>query len=152
MKNKWFLLLMIRSGILAILISGVFTPGIFRADEVFINKMCQQQQDLPQIERFSVFYQAEFSAQNQIYWFYAGRYQDGGVIFCVSEPDFNQAGELNAQELQFQFIEDIQQDSTNPSDFIITVAEGNGRNVPLVNYKLELSNPNQPILTRLGQI
>ncbi len=152
MKNQWFLLLMIRSGILGILISGIFTPGIFRADELFINKLCQPQQDLPKIERFPVFYQAEFSTQNQLYWFYAGRYQDGGVIFCVSEPNFNQAGELNAQELQFQFIENIQQDSTNPANFMITVAEGNGRNVPLVNYKLELSDPDEPILTRLGQI
>ena len=115
----------------------------------YINKMCQRQQDLPQIERFTVFYQEEFSSQNQTYLLYAGRYQDGSVIFCVSEPNFNQARELNAEPLQFQFIENISQDSNNNSTFLITVREGNGRNAPLTNYRLDLVNPNQPVLTRL---
>ena len=111
--------------------------------------MCQRQQDLPQIERFTVFYQEEFSSQNKTHWLYAGRYQDGSVIFCVSEPNFNQAIELNAEPLQFQFIENISQDSNNNSTFLITVREGNGRNAPLTDYRLDLVNPNQPVLTRL---
>jgi len=148
MKNKLFLPLILSFGILSIqiVLSGQQPSS---ANEVYINKMCQRQQDLPQIERFTVFYQEEFSSQNQTYLLYAGRYQDGGVIFCVSEPNFNQAIELNAEPLQFQFIENISQDSNNNSTFLITVREGNGRNAPLTNYRLDLVNPNQPVLTRL---
>ncbi|CAD5985268.1 hypothetical protein [Planktothrix agardhii] len=146
MKNKLFLALMLTSVAIQI---GLFGQQRSWANEVYINKMCQRQQDLPQIERFTVFYQQEFSSQNQTYWLYVGRYQDGAVIFCVSEPNFNQARELNAEPLQFQFIENISQDSNNNSTFLITVREGNGRNAPLTDYKLDLVNPNQPVLTRL---
>jgi hypothetical protein len=148
MKNKLFLPLILSSGILSIqiVLSGQQPSW---ANEVYINKMCQRQQDLSQIERFTVFYQEEFSSQNKTHWLYAGRYQDGSVIFCVSEPNFNQAIELNAEPLQFQFIENISQDSNNNSTFLITVREGNGRNAPLTNYRLDLVNPNQPVLTRL---
>ncbi|MCB8780228.1 hypothetical protein L2E71_22250 [Planktothrix agardhii 1032] len=148
MKNKLFLPLILSFGILSIqiVLSGQQPSS---ANEVYINKMCQRQQDLPQIERFTVFYQEEFSSQNKTYWLYAGRYQDGSVIFCISEPNFNQARELNAEPLQFQFIENISQDSNNNSTFLITVREGNGRNAPLTNYRLDLVNPNQPVLTRL---
>jgi len=146
MKNKLFLALMLTSVATQI---GLFGQQRSWANEVYINKMCQRQQDLPQIERFTVFYQEEFSSQNKTHWLYAGRYQDGGVIFCISEPNFNQARELNAEPLQFQFIENISQDSNNNSTFLITVREGNGRNAPLTDYKLDLVNPNQPVLTRL---
>jgi hypothetical protein len=146
MKNKLFLALMLTSVATQI---GLFGQQRSWANEVYINKMCQRQQDLPQIERFTVFYQEEFSSQNKTHWLYAGRYQDGGVIFCISEPNFNQARELNAEPLQFQFIENISQDSNNNSTFLITVREGNGRNAPLTNYRLDLVNPNQPVLIRL---
>jgi hypothetical protein len=146
MKNKLFLALMLTSVATQI---GLFGQQRSWANEVYINKMCQRQQDLPQIERFTVFYQEEFSSQNKTHWLYAGRYQDGGVIFCISEPNFNQAIELNAEPLQFQFIENISQDSNNNSTFLITVREGNGRNAPLTDYRLDLVNPNQPVLTRL---
>lgn len=149
MKNKLLLVLMLSSGIFSILIYGLSGQQRSWANEVYINKMCQRQQDLPQIERFTVFYQEGFSSQNQNYWLYAGRYQDGAVLFCVSEPNFNQARELNAEPLQFQFIENITQDSSQKSTFLITVREGNGRNPQLTNYKLDLVNPSQPVLTRL---
>ena len=149
MKNKFFLALMLSSGVLAILMPGRFGQQNSVANEVSINKMCQRQQGLPQIERFTVFYQEEFSTQNKTYWLYAGRYQDGAVILCVSEPNFNQARELSTESLQFQFIENISQDSNKNSTFLITVREGNGRNLKLTDYRLDLVNPNQPALTRL---
>lgn len=149
MKNKLFLPLMLNFGILAIQIGLFSIHQSSLANEVYINKMCQRQQDLPRSERFTVYYQATFSSQNRTYWLYAGRYQDGAVIFCISEPNFNQARELNAEPLQFQFIENITQDSNKNSTFLITVREGNGRNPPLTNYRLDLVNPSQPVLTRL---
>ena len=140
---------MLSSGIRAIQI-GLFGQPRSWANEVYINKMCQRQQGLPQIERFTVFYQEEFSSiQNKTYWLYAGRYQDGAVILCVSEPNFNQARELSTESLQFQFIENISQNFNKNSTFLITVRESNGRNPKLTDYRLDLVNPNQPALTRL---
>ena len=66
MKNKLFLPLILSFGILSIQI-GLFGQQRSWANEVYINKMCQRQQDLPQIERFTVFYQEEFS-QNKTHF------------------------------------------------------------------------------------
>ena len=119
------------------------------ADEVYIDNNCRRNQRLEQIDRFTVFYKSEFRANGQIYLLSAGRYQDGGVLFCISRPNFSEARRLNAQEIQSQFIDKIVRDSNNNAAFVITVAEGNGSLIPYTAYGLDLSNPNSPVIQRL---
>lgn len=115
--------------------------------EIYFDINCRQNQQLQLIDRFTMFYQSAFKNNGKINWFYAVRYQDGGVLLCVSKPNFSQPKAL--KELQYQFIRKIVRTRTNNSVFMITVAEGNGRNPVITDYKLDLQNPSQPVLTKL---
>ncbi len=119
------------------------------ADEVYIDNNCRRNQALPQDDRFTIFYSSQIRVNGQDYWFYAGRYQDGAAIFCISRVNFREASTLSARQIQYQFIEKIVKVPNRNATFIVTVAEGNGSPVPLTDYRLNLNNPNRPILTRL---
>jgi hypothetical protein len=150
MKKELFFIWVMGWGFLTVGTSAILVAEELPANEVYIDKDCQRQQQLLQLERFIVFYQSEFQALDETYWFYAGQYQDGAVLFCISQPNFSQARVLNEKQLQNQFIEKITKSPNSNSIFLITVVEGNGRNAPLTDYQLDLFNPNQPVLTRLG--
>lgn len=119
------------------------------ADEVYIDNNCRRNQDLPQYDRFTIFYSSQIRSNSQVYLFYAGRYQDGAVIFCISRPNFKEAISLSASQIQNQFIDKIVKDPNRNATFIVTVAEGNNFPVPLTDYMLDLNNPNRPVLIRL---
>ena len=144
MKTRIFL-------ILNSLLIGIFTLPVFAqsqgSPEIYFERTCRQNQRLQLIDRFTIFYQSEFKNNGKINWFYAIRYQDGAVLLCMSKPNFSQPKAL--KELQYQFIRKIVRTRTNNSVFMITVAEGNGRDPIITNYKLDLQNPSQPVLTKL---
>ncbi|MFB2917756.1 hypothetical protein [Aerosakkonema funiforme] len=119
------------------------------ADDVYVDNNCRRNQSLPQDDRFTIFYSSQIRSNSQNNWFYAGRYQDGAVIFCISRPDFREARTLSASQIQNQFIDKIVKVPNRNATFIVTVAEGNGGRVPLTDYRLDLNNPNRPVLTRL---
>ncbi|MGB3533245.1 MAG: hypothetical protein WBA13_06975 [Microcoleaceae cyanobacterium] len=149
MKKKLFFVLFVGWGIFTLRTSAILLAEQLPTNEVYLDKDCQRQQQLSQLERFIVFYQSEFQALDQTYWFYAGQYQDGAVIFCISQPNFSQAKVLNEKQLQNQFIEKIIKAPNNNFIFLITVREGNGINAGLTDYQLNLINPNKPVLTLL---
>lgn len=119
------------------------------AGEVLVDNRCRRNSRLPNSEGALVNYQSEFKTYFQRYWLSAARYQDGAYILCLSKPDFKEPKPLNASQLQNQFIRKIVKASNSNTVFIVTVAEGNGSRVPLTEYHLNLSNPNQPRVTRL---
>jgi len=119
------------------------------ADEVYLDNRCRRNQSLQQDDRFLVFYKNEFRANRQSYWFSAARYQDGAAIFCISKPYFKEPRLLSVTQIQYQFIDKIVKDYNRNAAFIITVAEGNGSNPPMTVYRLNLINPNKPVLTPL---
>ncbi|MGB3404855.1 MAG: hypothetical protein WBA77_19375 [Microcoleaceae cyanobacterium] len=151
MKNKLFFVLILGWGILSVRTSAILRAEPLPANEVYLDRDCQILEDLSQFDKWAVVYQSEFQAVDETYWFYAGQYQDGAVLFCISKPKFSQARVLNEKKLQNQFIEKITKDPNSNSMFMITVRDGNGRNVSLTDYQLDLANLNQPILTRLGE-
>ena len=120
------------------------------ANQIYIDKNCQRNQQLPQLERFTIFSRNEFTTNGQNYWFYAARYQDGGVLLCISKQNFNQPKPINEPKIQANFIDKIVRDPNNKTAFIIAVREGNGPEAPVTNYGLELSNIDRPKLTSLS--
>jgi hypothetical protein len=125
-------------------------PGFAQSQgspEIYFDRNCRQNQRLQLIDRFTVFYQSAFKTNGKIYWLYAVRYQDGAVLLCVSKPNFSEPKAL--EELQYQFIRKIVRSRSNNSIFLITVAEGNGRNPVITDYTLDLQNPSKPLLTKL---
>ncbi|MEG4271188.1 MULTISPECIES: hypothetical protein [unclassified Microcoleus] len=138
------------SAIVSTTVPAVFAQRQPSANEIYIDKNCQRNQQLPQFERFTIFSRNEFTTNRQNYWLYAARYLDGAVLFCTSQPNFNQPKPLTAKQIQSQFIDKIVRDPNNKTAFIIVVREGNGLDVPMTNYALELSNVDRPKLTSLS--
>ncbi|MEW6497100.1 MAG: hypothetical protein AB1589_32045 [Cyanobacteriota bacterium] len=120
------------------------------AGEVVLDDRCRPNQKLQSDGAF-VNYQSAFTANRQSYWFSAARYLDGAVLLCISKPNFREAKPLSVSQLQNQFIHKIVKAPNSNAVFLVTVAEGNGGPVPLTDYRLNLSNPNKPVLTRLRQ-
>jgi len=149
-RSPFTLTLTIISAIVTTLVPAVFAQRQPSANEIYIDKNCQRNQQLPQLERFTIFSRNEFTTNGQNYWFYAARYLDGAVLFCTSQPNFNQPKPLTAKQIQSQFIDKILRDPNNKTAFIIAVREGNGPEAPVTNYGLELSNVDRPKLTSLS--
>jgi len=138
------------AGSLPVLAQKQYQRSRSAGDEVYLDNNCRRNQALAQDDRFTLFYRSQFRANNQDYWFYAGRYQDGAAIFCISKPNFSDPKPLSERlEIQYHFIENIVKVSNMNAAFLVTVREGNGSGVPLTDYRLNLSNPNRPVLTRL---
>ncbi|MEP6515521.1 PPC domain-containing protein [Microcoleus vaginatus] len=149
-RSPFTLTLTLISAIVTTTVPAVFAQRLPSANEIYIDKNCQRNQQLPQLERFTIFSRNEFTTNGQNYWFYAARYLDGAVLFCTSKPNFNQPKPLAAKQIQSQFIDKIVRDINNKTAFIIVVREGNGLDVPMTNYALELSNVDRPKLTSLS--
>lgn len=146
MKNPSPITITIISAILAASIQAGFAQPSPR----YIDKNCSLNQELSETERFTLFNNSDFTANGQSYWFYAARYLDGAVLFCISKPNFNQPKPLTAKQIQSQFIDKIARDPNNKTAFIIAVREGNGPEAPVTNYGLNLSNVDRPKLTSLS--
>jgi hypothetical protein len=146
MKNPSPITITIISAILATSIQA----GFAQPSPKYIDKNCRLNQELSERERFTLFNNSDFTANGQNYWFYAARYLDGAVLFCISKPNFNQPKPLTSKQIQSQFIDKILRDPNNKTAFIILVREGNGPEAPVTNYGLELSNVDRPKLTSLS--
>ncbi|MFB2917755.1 hypothetical protein [Aerosakkonema funiforme] len=119
------------AGSLPVLAQKQYQRSRSAGDEVYLDNNCRRNQALAQDDRFTLFYRSQFRANNQDYWFYAGRYQDGAASFCISKPNFSESKPLNERlAIQYQFIESIIRDPNNNAAFVITVAEGNGGLTP----------------------
>lgn len=138
--------------ILFLLLTGTLTiiTQASKAQDVYIDENCRHNPNLQQIDRFVVFYSRKFTTNNQTYWLYATRYQDGAVLFCVSRPNFVQPQLIQAEEISFQFIEKIDQNGNNSPNFHVQVRHGQNINVPLSDYRLNLTNPARPKVTPLS--
>lgn len=119
------------------------------AGMILVDDRCRPNSRLPESDGAFVNYQSEFKANRQTYLFSAARYQDGAYILCLSKPNFKEPQPLKVSQLQNQFIRKIAKAPNSNTVFVVTVAEGNGSRVPLTEYQLNLSNPNQPSVTRL---
>jgi len=116
--------------------------------EVYLNRQCQRVDD--SMDAFRVDFRRNLQPSGQPYWFSLARYTDGSAIFCLTQPNYAQGQPLAVKQLQNQFIREIKQESRETS-FLITVAYGNGRRVPLAQFRLNLDNPRQPKLSKLRE-
>lgn len=116
--------------------------------EVYLDRQCQRTKDSK--DAFRVDFRRSIRPSGPAYWFSLARYQDGAAIFCLTRPNYTQGQLLAVKQLQNQFIREIKQENRETS-FLITVAYGNGRRVPLTQFRLNLDNPRQPKLSKLRE-
>ncbi len=123
------------------------------ATEVYLDRQCQQTNNSRTKEVFRVDFRRNIQPGGQPYWFSLARqYNDGSgtAIFCLTRPNYTQGQLLAVRQLQNQLIREIKQENRETS-FLITVAYGNGRQVPLTQFRLNLENPMQPKLNKLRE-
>ncbi|MEG3932723.1 MULTISPECIES: hypothetical protein [unclassified Microcoleus] len=149
-RSPFPLTLALISAIVTTIVPAVFAQRQPSANEIYIDKNCNRNQQLAQLERFTIFSRNEFTTNGQNYWLYAARYLDGSVLFCTSKPNFNQPKPLTAKQIQSQFIDKIVRDPNNKTAFIIAVRNGNGPGATTTNYRLDLSNVDRPKVTSLS--
>ena len=111
------------------------------------NSVIENLTEPPWFYYYPIFYSQPFTTNNQPYWFYGATYTDGAAIFCLSQPNFIQPSRVNLSEMDSQFIEKIEQDSKSSSIFNIQVRLGQNTGVPFVDYQLDLSVPDRPVIT-----
>jgi hypothetical protein len=129
-----------------------FKPLLAQADKIYVDKNCQINQSLPRNDRYTIFYMSKFIARGQSYLFLAARYQDGAGILCTFNVQKERSQLINLSQVKNQFIRsEISKDSTKNAVFIVPVAAGNGLRVTITDYKLDLNNPEKPILTVLRE-
>jgi hypothetical protein len=116
--------------------------------EIYLDRQCQRASN--PVNAFRVDFRRNIQPMGQPYWFSLARYQDGSAIFCLTRPNYTQGRLLNVEQLQHQFIREIKQESRETS-FLITVAYGNGRRVPLAQFRLNLDDLSQPRLDKLRE-
>ena len=150
MKMRSAIIITIITAILAASIPAVFAQRQPSANQIYIDENCNRNQQLPQVERLTIFSRNEFTTNGQNYWLYAASDMNGSALFCISQPNFNQPKPLTAEQIQSQFIDKIVRDINNKTAFIIVVRGGNGMDTPMTNYHLGLSNVDRPKLTSLS--
>lgn len=119
------------------------------AEETYIDSTCKPNQKLDQFDRFTVVYKHAFRTKGRTYWFYSGQYIDGSAIICISRSGFRQAKPLNIRQIQSGYIDKISKDPRNQTAFFVVVRYGNGSDVPTTQYRLNLSRPEKPVITKL---
>ncbi|AFY27489.1 hypothetical protein Cyagr_0290 [Cyanobium gracile PCC 6307] len=115
---------------------------------VYLDKNCQRATE--GWDAWQVAYRRSFDVGGQPYWFSVAKYQDGSSLLCISRPGYLQGQRLAVSQLQHRFIGQVTQEGKTPS-FLVIVNGGNGRLVPLTQYRLNLGNPFRPTLIRLKQ-
>lgn len=98
-------------------------------------------------EAGNVIYRSEFRVNRQKYWFFATQYQGGAVVLNISKQNFREPRPLNI--FKYQFISDIKKAPSKNANFYFTVRDGNGSNVPTTIYRLDLTNPNNPVVKKI---
>ncbi len=105
-------------------------------------------QSLAQANDSVVMFRSQFTTKGRIYWLFARRYQDGAVSLHISRPGYREVRDL--PQLKNEFIRKIQQYEKPQTAYQIQVSEGNGT-APITVYRLNVADPDNPILTKLSR-
>lgn len=93
---------------------------------------------------------SDFQVGNQSYWATRVRTQDGSGKVEVSKPQFVNSKVANINSYNYQFIREFKKDSTINGFFYVSIANGNGLNIEVVTYLVDLriaaANPNQNVV------
>ncbi|WP_242039664.1 hypothetical protein [Anabaena sphaerica] len=91
-----------------------------------------------------------FQVNNQRYYLRMLRFPDSTGVFCLGIPNKQLPKRLiNAELIQNKLIEKFEQDASQPTNYIVTVKGSKNENILRTTYRLNLSNPQQPKLTKI---
>lgn len=112
-----------------------------------LNDKCQVQPARDNQEGWATRRSYQFLAQGQSYKLIYSAAQDGTGALCLSQGNTFQP--LATKYWYGEYIDRL--DRVQGSIFTFQVHQGNGNNVPVKKYRLDLSNPRQPKVKLLKQ-
>ncbi|MFM9086868.1 MAG: hypothetical protein ACKOPT_01750 [Cyanobium sp.] len=133
------------------LTTGAFFPPRSHGMPLAVDRQCLAANSTDSNYQVDHSYRLRVASGEQPYWLVLARYVDGSTIFCLMEGDAQRPWRLPIPELQDQFISDITQKNDSVNLFMVTVRHGNGWNVPLTSYHLDLRNPKSPVLVKIKE-
>ncbi|PSB21115.1 hypothetical protein C7B65_04005 [Phormidesmis priestleyi ULC007] len=141
MRNQ----LLVISLIAATLIASTSAPA--HAGGTWVNNTCQKiaAPESPS-DGFEIDYQFAFKTQQRSYLMYAARSMDGAYLFCWSKPGYRSPQVIKHQNLNFPFVNTITQSKKGTPIFSVMIRDGNGRDTTVTPMKLDLTNPQKPIV------
>ena len=128
-------------------VSGQLTANL-NTKTRYITSKCQL--TTSQQSTFEVVFSNTFIAKSIPYRFYVGQYMDGSGVFCIANKDFTNAYLIPLPSIQNRFFADIKRVQGKPI-YKFTIRDGNGMNVPVTRYRLQLRDPKQPQLKPIDQ-
>ena len=135
--------------LVASLLAASFFPSPSLGTPLLVDRQCKPAESAESSYRVDNYFRLLVAGGND-YWLSLARYIDGSGIFCLSGGDFQEPRRLPSPELQDQFISEINQKG-EPNIFEVTVAHGNGWKVPKTMYRLDLRNPDKPVLSKMKE-
>ncbi|WP_413175790.1 hypothetical protein [Anabaena azotica] len=95
----------------------------------------------------------QFKINNQRYYLQVLKFPDSTGVFCMGIANKDLPKKLiNSELIQNKLIEKVEQDTNQPSDYIVTVKGSKNKNILRTIYRLNLSNPQQPKLTPILRV
>jgi hypothetical protein len=113
-----------------------------RSREVFIK--------IPPQNQGSVFSTLFFKVKNNKHILQVWKFPDNSGILCLFIPDSQLPIKINnAQLIQDKLIEKVEKDPGNINHFIVSIKGKKNENILRTSYRLNLSNPKQPKVSRM---
>jgi hypothetical protein len=135
--------------LVASFLAAGFLPSPSHGTPLIVDRQCQPAESTESNYRVDNNYRLLVPG-GKSYWLSLARFIDGSGIFCLSGGDFQEPRRLPNPELQDQFISEINQKG-ELYIFEVTVAHGNGLRVPMTMYRLDLRNPDKPVLAKMKE-
>ncbi len=107
----------------------------------YITSRCQLTSN--QQSKFKIAFNDTFTTNSRINDFYVGQYMDGTGVFYIANNDFSNASRIPISSIQDQFFSDIKRVKGEPI-YKFNIRAGNGMNVPVTRYRLQLRDPRSP--------
>ena len=133
------------TAIAATLLASAIAPA--QARGTWVNNTCQKiAPSASRSDSFEIDYQFTFKTQQQPYLMYAARANDGAYLFCRSKPGYRSPQIIKHEKLDFPFVETITQPKKGLPVFSVMIRDGNGRDPKVIPMRLDLRNPQKPIV------
>ena len=138
--------------------SVAFLPKPAFAGEALFDKNCRYYprttenfKGPPVNDATYIFKTLEVITNRKKYFLTVLRANNGAAVFCISQYNFMQMKYLNnAQQIQDKYIYQIVKEPDHNATFLLTLREGNGRTARTKFYKLNLNNPERPVLVQVN--
>jgi hypothetical protein len=139
---------------LLVTITGLIFTAPSWADEVYLDGECYEvSEDFKADIRYDVEFEDTIFPKGESFTLAFARVQGGGdSILCLTKSGDEKGERISENVLGDNILREVEKDSERANSFLITLADGNGRDAKLTQYRLNLNNPMRPRTIRVRDL